>query len=501
MELSTPVPDSPIDLNDITRDQLHDRCGLAPEVSDSIVAFREEHGHLTSIEQLLDVPGIDSSVLDALRQCVYIAAPGEAALPAPDMNAPDQEQPLAEQVGPSQPDLEEVPPASGTGPAESGGAEDSRSEEVGDASSPENALAAPLRALEPAPESGEPRNEWVNESSLESEPVTDAAITEALPEQDLGEPEPMGAAQEAIATDDAAVDKFDLRSGTTDELADAAPIGVGDGETEAKEGRSECGPSDQENPATFVLIEPIKAEASSDQAEERPAVVEAHSAPQLIPECVESQPEDSRSATEPVASSDAAAKAPAPVRRRSVWHDVGMIVLGGLAGALLTLVILGGMGGTLSYAPRRLVDALSQNMSIMQENQVTTWSQLQTLSSRADALEKRLGVLETLETRVAELESGSAAMDAQLGELSQGVDQLSASLASLESTHAALIQGLDTRLGSQERDLDALGETVGALGDTVQQMQDMVGKYESFFDALRDLLINMQGDAVAEAGA
>jgi hypothetical protein len=56
-------------------------------------------------------------------------------------------------------------------------------------------------------------------------------------------------------------------------------------------------------------------------------------------------------------------------------------------------------------------------------------------------------------------------------------------------------------VGNQERDLDALGGTVGALRDTVQEMQSTVTRFESFFDALRDLLIDMQGDAATESGA
>jgi uncharacterized coiled-coil protein SlyX len=106
-----------------------------------------------------------------------------------------------------------------------------------------------------------------------------------------------------------------------------------------------------------------------------------------------------------------------------------------------------------------------------------------------------------LEGRIVELEAGSAAIETQLAGLTGNLDQLDADLTALESRHAGLLKGLDTRVGNQERDLDALGGTVGALRDTVQEMQSMVTKFESFFDALRDLLIDMQGDAATESGA
>ncbi|MHB1319715.1 MAG: helix-hairpin-helix domain-containing protein [Anaerolineae bacterium] len=495
MEEPTPVPDAPIDLNDVTRDQLEGRFGLAPDVSEAIVAFRAKHGPWTDIEQLMEIPGIDPSVVDALRQWVYVAPPGDAAGPTSDEHAPVPEQSLDEQAESCQPEPDNGPAVPGLEPAEPGGADVYSGEEV--VAIPESVDAVLDRgpgselALEPGGMGLEP----IESPSAVYEPEDCSAMApSSAPATDYAESTPVPAGEEARWFESVPGRDPGVGPGATERPEDGRPVAAVDGLFAPAEELSEKIPSGPERPVPPLSFEPGQSEAMSAEAEEPPDEVEGDAAPWRAPGEYVEQRTVYPGATETAATT-------AAVRRRSVWHDIGMIALGGLVGALLTLLILGGMGGTLSYAPRRLVDALSQNMSIMQDNQETTWSQLQALTLQADTLEKRMGALEGLDGRVAELESGSEALGVQLGNLSGDVDELSASLASLETRHAALIKGLETRMGSQQREIDALDEAMGALRDTVQQMQDVVDKYESFFDALRDLLIDMQGDAVAESGA
>jgi uncharacterized coiled-coil protein SlyX len=499
------VPNAPIDLNDVTREQLEECCGLSPEVSEAIVAFGAAHGPWTSIEQLLEIPGIDSSVLETLRGRLYVAPSGESPLPAPDESvraveqaSDEPERQLEPGAGPDVSDAVVSPtPGETDGPA-AFGTEDAVMKSEGDD-------ILPAEAVVPEPESVSdvPESEPAEDLRSASEPMEDHAIENASPAAEQGEPSaaaqltPQEAASmtvperemehPAVATGDACVEgrksalvageaspdaPLDEESRHEDVLEAASfsePV-----ETEAEPGRLE----DEIDEATSDIVESVEPAAVDDLAADTPSTVEATATPAV-----------------------ATSSSPDPGRRRSPWRDIGMIALGGLVGAALTLLILGGVGGTLSYAPRRLVDALSQNMSTMQDNQQATWDQLQSLQSRADLLEERLGALEDLEGRIVELEAGSAAIETQLAGLTGNLDQLDADLTALESRHAGLLKGLDTRVGNQERDLDALGGTVGALRDTVQEMQSMVTKFESFFDALRDLLIDMQGDAATESGA
>jgi uncharacterized coiled-coil protein SlyX len=179
---------------------------------------------------------------------------------------------------------------------------------------------------------------------------------------------------------------------------------------------------------------------------------------------------------------------------RSRWHDLALVAVGGLLGVLVTLVILGVLGGTLSYAPRSLVDALSANMSTMQQNQETSWSRTQALGSQMAAMEARLGAVEALDDRVAELEGGKAATEATLSELVAGLGDLDANLAKVAQRHATLIDDLSGRVTAQEDGLTAMGESVIELRGTVDEMEVQVARYEAFFDALRELLLEMQGE-------
>jgi uncharacterized coiled-coil protein SlyX len=182
---------------------------------------------------------------------------------------------------------------------------------------------------------------------------------------------------------------------------------------------------------------------------------------------------------------------------RSWLHDFALVAVGGLLGVLATLVILGVLGGTLSYAPRALVNALSDNMSTMQQNQETTWSRTQSLASQVAALEARLDAVEALDSRVAELERGSADTEARLSELRTGLQKLDAGLAEVAERHATLIDDLSGRVAAEEEGLTSIGETVSELRGTVAAIQDQVTRYEAFFDALRGLLLEMQGEGAA----
>jgi competence protein ComEA len=57
----------PISLSSATADQLDALDGIGPTLAARIVAWRNEHGGFASVDQLLDVPGIGQTRLDAIR--------------------------------------------------------------------------------------------------------------------------------------------------------------------------------------------------------------------------------------------------------------------------------------------------------------------------------------------------------------------------------------------------------------------------------------------------
>lgn len=61
-----------IDLNKATEEQLQKLDGIGPVLAERIVAYRQEHGDFTSVDQLLEVEGIGEGILGGIRDMLII---------------------------------------------------------------------------------------------------------------------------------------------------------------------------------------------------------------------------------------------------------------------------------------------------------------------------------------------------------------------------------------------------------------------------------------------
>lgn len=68
----TPDSNVRLDLNVATSEQLESLPGVGPVLAERIVAWREQHGRFSSVEDLLDVSGIGDKVLAGLRDGVSV---------------------------------------------------------------------------------------------------------------------------------------------------------------------------------------------------------------------------------------------------------------------------------------------------------------------------------------------------------------------------------------------------------------------------------------------
>lgn len=66
------TPSEPVNLNTATADELDVLPGVGPATAASIIAFRDQHGPFSSVEQLSQVRGIGPAKLDAIRGLVTL---------------------------------------------------------------------------------------------------------------------------------------------------------------------------------------------------------------------------------------------------------------------------------------------------------------------------------------------------------------------------------------------------------------------------------------------
>jgi competence ComEA-like helix-hairpin-helix protein len=181
--------------------------------------------------------------------------------------------------------------------------------------------------------------------------------------------------------------------------------------------------------------------------------------------------------------------AQAPAQRGGFWRGLLLVLLGGLLGVLLTGLVFMLYSGTLDYAPRGLVTALSRNMDTMQTNQEIAWERLNETVVTVNDLERRLARVEGLADRVADLEGEASAQAEQIETLDAAMDDLEAGLGGFETEMAEL----DGRVNVAEGELATLGESVDAVQVAMDGVRERLSQFDLFIQALRELLLELDG--------
>lgn len=189
------------------------------------------------------------------------------------------------------------------------------------------------------------------------------------------------------------------------------------------------------------------------------------------------------------------------VARPSFWRSFWLVLLGGLAGVVLTLLVILIVSGTLDFASRREVDALSRNMSTMQANNELAWERLDKLTARADAADRKLEQLDALANQVSAIEADLGATQSDLAEAKLALNKTTKDLESLRAQMDEALGALDQRLSQAETGLERLNMTVAELQTTVERLDQRIQRFDAFFGALRDLLIDLEAPAAEPAPA
>ena len=175
------------------------------------------------------------------------------------------------------------------------------------------------------------------------------------------------------------------------------------------------------------------------------------------------------------------------------WRGFLLVAAGALVGALVMLLVLLAYSGTLSYASRNEVEALSRNMDTIYQNSEIAWARLDRLAAENADLVVKVDRLMLLSGRVSDLEQGVSDLRADMGSIEGTIATVEADLASLRETYDARLTEVDATLAAQGDLLDRMESDLGAVRESIQGMEERLGRYDSFFGALRDLLIDLQG--------
>lgn len=287
---------------------------------------------------------------------------------------------------------------------------------------------------------------------------------------------------------------------TGTQAAEAAEIAEPEvGESASEEARTERISGEEESGDVIPELEsyledeeePLEIDLEQDEAELAiGAPVEKREPPDVG---AVSEADDGPKPAPPIEAPASRAQEEPAAAQRKTWHSALLVLLGGLLGVVLTLVAAIIWSGTVDFAPRRDVEALSQNMSTMQTNQELAWERIDEITLKAAELDRGLKRLEPLLGRVETLEKELQAAQATLDETRRGLAQTQNELEELRVQVREELTALDERMGRTEDALVELDSALGELQESFAVVQERVGKFDAFFAALRDLLVDLDG--------
>ena len=527
------------DVNNASAEELSAQvAGIGAELAQRIVDYREGHGPITSLEQLVQVRGIGQQ---SLRRLASQLALGGAL-------AAEQVTPEAE-TEPGRPEAEEsVQVAAEAGqppiemPEDAAEATDAVSEAVGAVAieTAEDVAETPERVVDPVEETATVAQAAFAETMADSGDALDQAATLAAEEladgateaadsvaadegaeagwgqDDLAQLDEEQAAMqtaeevsrlaaEDLKTEVAEVEMKELglytRAKGSDPLTTwAPPVGALDEEL-AEESESAAPTMGAAEPG------PVPESAETYAAEATPAEVLATEVGQASAAQVsqvgaieeKAMAQEAATMAGPVRIGAEEAKAQPERSRGGFWRGLGLVLLGGLLGVALT--VLGAMvwSGTFDYAPRQEVDALNRNLNTMQANQELAWERVDQLTLSSEEMARKVKQIESFTGRIGDMETGLAAAERGLAEAKKGLGDLSKSVVELETSLETSMNKLDDRVTTTEDQLGTMSSLVASLEESFAVVEDRVQNIDGFFGSLRDLLINLEGPAPTPA--
>jgi competence ComEA-like helix-hairpin-helix protein len=205
---------------------------------------------------------------------------------------------------------------------------------------------------------------------------------------------------------------------------------------------------------------------------------------QVPTEEVEPTREEAELPDEEIAPAIRAAKLPFTIR--GVWWELAkgllIVALSVLLGVAISLGVIYSYNGTLDFSRQRDVVALKAQAGELQRANESLQSDLEAVTGRVGDLEEKTKGLEDLKKDVESLK-------ADLGELEKNVNSLRTELADLGKD----VENLKTDVSDLKGDVESLKTDVSDLKEEMEVVRQEAARFNSFLNALRDLLIETQG--------
>lgn len=164
---------------------------------------------------------------------------------------------------------------------------------------------------------------------------------------------------------------------------------------------------------------------------------------------------------------------------RGAWWGLAkallIIVLSTLLGAAISLGVIYSYNGTLDFSKQRDVVALKSQAEKLQRASASLQSDLEVVAGRVEDLEEKAKALEDLKKDVTRLKADLGGLDKEVNNLTTDVVDLGRDVESLAAD-----------IGDLSKAMDGLREEVAVISQEA-------AKFNSFLNALRDLLIETQG--------
>ena len=155
-----------------------------------------------------------------------------------------------------------------------------------------------------------------------------------------------------------------------------------------------------------------------------------------------------------VAGSNEAPSAPPPYSRsETLTLIIGSAVASAFVSILITLLVLGGINGTLDVSRHRAVRAMQADLAATKEDLATITNEMASAKARLDALEGLTARMTAVETKVGQQDESLAAALGEIDAMRSTVDEVNRRM-----------EGLVTQVDRFSRFLDGLGQVIADLG-------------------------------------